>query len=77
MAEKARLSGDSATVDAILATPEESSESTMSAQAEPHIPLRKGWNKHVRPSLLHVISLAQFAAAYTRGWGRRWHQPTA
>ncbi len=41
----------------------------MSAQAEPHIPLPKGWNKHVRSSLVHVISLAQFAAAYIRGWG--------
>ncbi len=35
----------------------------MSAQAEPHIPLPKGWNKHVRSSLLHVISLARSAAA--------------
>ena len=41
----------------------------MSAQAEPHIPLPKGWNKRVRSSLLQVISLAQFAAVYIRGWG--------
>ena len=40
----------------------------MSAQAEPRIPLPKGWKKHVRSSLVHVISLAQFAVAYTRGW---------
>ena len=40
----------------------------MSAQTEPRIPLPKSWNKHVRSSLLHVISLAQFAVAYTRGW---------
>ncbi len=41
----------------------------MSAQVEPHIPLRKGWKKHVWPSLRHVISLTQFAAAYIRAWG--------
>ncbi len=41
----------------------------MSSQTAPRIPLPKGWNKHVRSSLLHVISLAQFVAAYTRGWG--------
>ncbi len=41
----------------------------MSPQSEPRIPLPKGWNKHVRSSLLHVISLAQFALAYTRCWG--------
>ena len=40
----------------------------MSAQTKPQIPLPKSWNKHVRSSLLHVISLAQFAVAYTRGW---------
>ena len=40
----------------------------MSAQTEPRVPLPKSWNKHVRSSLLHVISLAQFAVAYTRGW---------
>ncbi len=41
----------------------------MSSQYEPRIPLPKSWNKHVRSSLLHVISLAQFAAACTRGSG--------
>ncbi len=35
----------------------------MLAQAEPHIPLPKDWKKHVRSSLLHVISLARSAAA--------------
>jgi hypothetical protein len=40
----------------------------MSIQNPPRIPLPKSWNKHVRSSLLHVISLAQFAVAYTRGW---------
>ena len=40
----------------------------MSAQTELRIPLPKSWNKHVRSSLLRVISLAQFAVAYTRGW---------
>ncbi len=40
----------------------------MSAQTEPRIPLPKSWNKHVRSSLLHVISLAQYATAYTSGW---------
>ncbi len=38
-------------------------------KTEPRIPFPKAWQKHVRSSLLHVISLAQFAAAYTRGWG--------
>ena len=37
-----------------------SSASTMSAQTEPRIPLPKSWNKHVRSSLLHVISLPPF-----------------
>ena len=41
----------------------------MSVQAEPHIPFPKGWNKHVRSSLLHVISLARFVTAHIRGWG--------
>ena len=41
----------------------------MLAQAEPHIPLPKDWKKHVRSSLLHVISLARFAAAYIHAWG--------
>jgi len=32
------------------------------------IPLPKGWKKLVRSALLPVISLAQYAAIYTRGW---------
>ncbi len=34
----------------------------------PGIPLPAGWSKHARSAMLHVISLAQFALAYTRGW---------
>jgi hypothetical protein len=34
----------------------------------PQIPLPKSWSKHVRAAILHVISLAQFATAHTRGW---------
>ncbi len=32
------------------------------------IPLPRGWPGRVRSAILHVISLAQFALAYTRGW---------
>ena len=32
------------------------------------IPLPKGWKKHVHSAVLHVLSLAQYAAVYTRGW---------
>ena len=32
------------------------------------IPLPLSWNKHVRSAMLHVISLAQYAAVYTRSW---------
>ena len=38
------------------------------SQETPNIPLPKGWTKQVRSAVLHVISLAQYAAAYTRGW---------
>ena len=34
----------------------------------PQIPLPKAWNERVKSAVLHVISLAQFAVAYTRGW---------
>ena len=34
----------------------------------PGIPLPAGWSQHARSAMLHVISLAQFALAYTRGW---------
>jgi transposase InsO family protein len=40
----------------------------MSAQKPPQIPLPKSWTKHVRSAVLQVISLAQFAAVYTRSW---------
>ncbi len=40
----------------------------MSSQPAPRIPLPEGWNKHVRLSLLHVISPTQFADACTHGW---------
>jgi hypothetical protein len=32
------------------------------------IPLPKSWPAHVRAAILHVMSLAQFATAHTRGW---------
>ena len=34
----------------------------------PPIPLPKSWPTHVRAAILHVIALAQFATAHTRGW---------
>jgi len=34
----------------------------------PKIPLPKDWTKHVRSAVLHVISLARFSTANTRGW---------
>ena len=41
---------------------------TMPVQNPPRIPLPKSWTKHVRSAVLHVISLAQYAAVYTRAW---------
>ena len=32
----------------------------------PRIPLPKGWPTRVKSAMLHVISLAQYAAVYTR-----------
>jgi hypothetical protein len=32
------------------------------------IPLPRGWPDRVKSATLHVISLAQFALAHTRGW---------
>jgi hypothetical protein len=32
------------------------------------IPLPKSWSSHVKSAALQIISLAQFAVAYTRGW---------
>ena len=40
----------------------------MAAKRPPTIPLAKSWTKHVRTAMLHVISLAQYATAYTRSW---------
>jgi hypothetical protein len=37
-------------------------------QQTPKIQLPKGWKKPVRSAVLHVLSLAQYAAVYTRGW---------
>ncbi len=38
------------------------------SQQTPEIPLPKGWKKQVRSAVLHVLSLARYAAVYTRGW---------
>jgi predicted RNA polymerase sigma factor len=40
----------------------------MSARKPPKIPLPKFWTAHVRSAVVHVISLAQYAAVYTRSW---------
>ena len=37
------------------------------------IPLPKGWPQHLKTGFQHVVSLAHYAAAYTRAAG----QPTA
>ncbi len=34
----------------------------------PQIPLPRHWNPCVKSAVLHVISVAQFSLAYTRGW---------
>ena len=34
----------------------------------PGIPLPRGWPQSVKSAMLHVISLAQFGLAYSRGW---------
>ena len=36
-------------------------------QEIPKIPLPKGWKKHVRSAVLHVISLAQYTTISSRG----------
>ena len=38
------------------------------SQQTPTISLPKGWQQQVRGAVLHVISLAQYAAVYTRSW---------
>ena len=40
----------------------------MSDQSPPDLPLPTGWPKNVKSAVLHVISLAQYALTYTRGW---------
>ena len=34
----------------------------------PRIELPRGWPRHVRSAMLHVIALGQYAVAYTRSW---------
>ena len=34
----------------------------------PSIPLPNGWPRRVKATMLHVISLVQYALAYTRSW---------
>ena len=36
--------------------------------ASSKIPLPKSWKKHLRTSVLHVISLAQYTTIDARGW---------
>ena len=38
------------------------------SQNTPNIPLPKAWTEQVRSAVLHVLSLAQYAAVYTRAW---------
>lgn len=40
----------------------------MPGSESPRVPLPKSWKSHVRSAMLHVISLAQYAAVYTRSW---------
>ena len=40
----------------------------MPNQSLPDISLPSGWGKNVKAAVLHVISLAQYALTYTRGW---------
>ena len=40
----------------------------MTAKKKTKIPLPKDWTGNVRSAVLHVISLAQYATAYTRSW---------
>ena len=40
----------------------------MTDREAPKIPLPKAWHAHVKSATLHVISLAQYATSYTRGW---------
>ena len=40
----------------------------MPANQDLSVRLPKSWSQCVRSSVLHVISLAQYATAYTRSW---------
>ncbi len=41
----------------------------MAKRANPlRMPLPRGWCHRVKSAMLHVISLAQYAMAYTRSW---------
>ncbi len=37
-------------------------------QNPPRILLPRGWPRQVKSAMLHVVSLAQYAMAYTRSW---------
>ena len=37
-------------------------------ESAPKVALPKGWSNNIKSAMLHVISLAQFGMAYTRGW---------
>ena len=43
-------------------------EELVQVENPPQIPLPSCWTKHVRVVMLHVVALAQYATAYTRGW---------
>ena len=43
-------------------------ENTVATDENSKIALPKNWTGHVRSAVLHVISLAQYATAYTRSW---------
>jgi putative transposase len=49
-------------------TPHHAEPPAMSQKRAPNVPLPKPWNKHVKSAVIHVISLAQYATAYTRSW---------
>ncbi len=41
----------------------------MTEKADPfRFPLPRGWPGRVKSAMLHIISLAQYAVVYTRGW---------
>ena len=40
----------------------------MSDHSPPDLSVPPGWPKNVKSAVLHVISLAQYAIAATRGW---------